>query len=60
MSGAELAERIRGRWPTVHIVVVSGNADESSRVRLGRIGVEIVQKPFTKDVLGAAISAALH
>jgi PAS domain S-box-containing protein len=60
MNGAELAERIRGRWPAVHIVVVSGNVDDTSRARLERLGVEILQKPFTKDVLGAALSAALQ
>jgi PAS domain S-box-containing protein len=58
MNGAELAERIRERWPEVHIIVVSGNADEAACARLERIDVPVVEKPFTKERLGAALAVA--
>lgn len=59
MNGADLADRIRQRWPDVAVVVVSGNFDDASRARLERIGVRLVNKPFTKESLGTALMGFL-
>lgn len=56
MNGLELAERIRERWPAVRIIVVSGNVNAEARARLDRIQIPIVEKPFTRDRLGAALA----
>jgi chemotaxis response regulator CheB len=58
MNGEEVAERIRARWPDLHVLIVTGHADGAVRERLARIGVDVLAKPFTKDSLRAAIAFA--
>jgi PAS domain S-box-containing protein len=55
MNGADVAERVRERWPAVRVIIVTGHADEPARARLTRLGVALVAKPFTKDDLHAAL-----
>ena len=60
MGGAELARRLRERWPELPILFMSGYSVEDL-VRQGAIGSEraILQKPFTPDGLVGSVAAAL-
>ena len=60
IGGAELARRLRERWPALPILFMSGYSAEDLR-RQGAIGLEAVtiQKPFTPDGLVGRVAAAL-
>jgi CheY-like chemotaxis protein len=60
IGGAELARRLRERWPALPILFMSGYSVDDLR-RQGAIGLEriIIQKPFTPEVLVRNVAAAL-
>ena len=60
VGGAELARRLKERWPALPIVFMSGYSAEELR-RQGAIGFEgeLIQKPFTPDGLVRSVAAAL-
>jgi two-component system cell cycle sensor histidine kinase/response regulator CckA len=60
VGGAELARRLRERWPRLPILFMSGYSVEDLR-REGAIGLErgIIQKPFTPDGLVKRVTAEL-
>jgi PAS domain S-box-containing protein len=60
MNGRELARRIRGRTPSLHVVYTSGYAPEAV-LDGGRLdaGEFFLQKPFTAGDLGAIVREAL-
>ena len=60
IGGAELARRLRERWPALPILFMSGYSVEDLR-RQGAIGLErvILHKPFTPEGLVRNVTAAL-
>nr|MBA3761338.1 response regulator [Gemmatimonadales bacterium] len=60
IGGAELARRLKVRWPELPILFMSGYSIEDL-VRQGAIGSErtILQKPFTPDGLVRSVAGAL-
>jgi CheY-like chemotaxis protein len=54
MTGLELARRIRGRWPEMHILLATGHADLPER---RAVGLPLLSKPFGQDDLARALSA---
>jgi two-component system, cell cycle sensor histidine kinase and response regulator CckA len=60
IGGAELARRLRERWPELPILFMSGYSVEDLR-RQGAIGLErvLLQKPFTPEGLVRSVTAAL-
>jgi PAS domain S-box-containing protein len=60
IGGAELARRLRERWPALPILFMSGYSLEDLRLQ-GALGSErvIVQKPFTPDSLVRSVATAL-
>jgi two-component system cell cycle sensor histidine kinase/response regulator CckA len=60
IGGAELARRLRERWPALPILFMSGYSVDDLR-RQGAIGLErvIIQKPFTPEGLVRSVTAAL-
>ncbi|HEV2084834.1 MAG TPA: response regulator, partial [Gemmatimonadales bacterium] len=60
LGGAELARRVRERWPALPILFMSGYSVEDLQ-RHGAIGTErvMIQKPFTPDGLVRSVAAAL-
>jgi len=55
MSGFELIERVRRDHPRVEILVTSGYADGLA----GREDLDVVNKPYTPEVLAARVRGAL-
>jgi CheY-like chemotaxis protein len=49
LNGIDLAEKVRGAWPTQRIALMTGYADEFERAR--HTGVTILAKPFNIDEL---------
>ncbi len=60
ISGAELARRLKERWPGLPIVFMSGYSAEDLH-RQGATATEgdLIQKPFMPDALVASVTAAL-
>jgi CheY-like chemotaxis protein len=60
IGGAELARRLKERWPALPILLMSGYSVEDL-LRQGALGSDrtIIQKPFTPDSLVGSVAAAL-
>jgi len=56
MSGRELASTVREHFPTVKVLYMSGYTGDAT-VHRGELdqGSTLLEKPFTQDVLGAAV-----
>ncbi|MFN8095236.1 MAG: response regulator, partial [Vicinamibacteria bacterium] len=60
MNGAELATRLRERWPGLPVIVASGYVDdEAALLRIERDGMELLPKPFDSVALGATVARVL-
>jgi len=60
ISGAELARRLKERWPGLPIVFMSGySAEELHRQGATASEGDLIQKPFMPDALVASVAAAL-
>jgi two-component system cell cycle sensor histidine kinase/response regulator CckA len=60
IGGAELARRLKARWPGLPVLFMSGYSEEDLR-RQGLVDPEgvIIQKPFKPDTLVSSVNAAL-
>jgi signal transduction histidine kinase len=60
MTGRELADEARRRWPGVKVLYTTGYA-RNSIIHHGRldVGVELITKPFTQSVLAAKVRSVL-
>jgi two-component system cell cycle sensor histidine kinase/response regulator CckA len=60
VGGAELARRLKERWPALPIVFMSGYSPEELHRQGATVSEgELIQKPFTPDALVAGVAAAL-
>ncbi len=59
IGGPALAERLRQRWPSLRVVLMSGYLDEASRSRAIDQGWLFLQKPFEIADLARQLRAAL-
>jgi signal transduction histidine kinase len=57
MSGIELAEQLKARFPDVAVVLTTGFSDEITRSGTG--GLPVVFKPYRLETLAVALDAAL-
>ncbi len=61
VGGAELARRLRIRWPALPILFMSGYSVEDLKAQgLTSAHDTIIQKPFTPDALVSSVTAALE
>ena len=60
LSGAELIEIARTRWPELPGVLVSDAASVAEQARTTALGVFFCAKPFSSDELLAAVAEALR
>jgi two-component system, cell cycle sensor histidine kinase and response regulator CckA len=60
MGGAEVARRLKARWPSLPVLFMSGYSSDEL-IRQGTIGSdrELIQKPFTHQSLLASVTLAL-
>lgn len=58
MHGLELVRRAREKFPALPVLVVSGMVTASAQQELQGHRVEVVEKPFAPDELGAALQRA--
>jgi two-component system cell cycle sensor histidine kinase/response regulator CckA len=58
LGGMAVASRLRGVWPDVGLVLISGEADGVADLST-RTGIPVLAKPFTTAELMAAVRAAL-
>jgi DNA-binding response OmpR family regulator len=60
MSGVEVLQQMRARWPWLPVIVVTGLADTTlARSLLDRGAFDYVAKPFDVDHLQRCVAAAL-
>jgi PAS domain S-box-containing protein len=60
MGGSALGERLRERWPSLKVVLMSGYFEEASRANAGERGWHFLQKPFEMSELTSHLHAALQ
>ncbi len=59
-SGTEIARELRQRWPQMHVVVMSGYAQDVPLGPDSRLdGMKFLQKPFGAETLAEAVRVAL-
>jgi CheY-like chemotaxis protein len=60
MGGAELARRLRERWPALPILFMSGySVEDVLQQGVSGLGAAMIQKPFTPNGLLRSVTAAL-
>jgi CheY-like chemotaxis protein len=60
MSGIEVLDHLRRDYPSLPVIIVTGNEDEELARRTMRGGAfDYVSKPFTVEVLDRVVTAAL-
>jgi len=55
MTGLDLAQELRAIQPALPVILYSGYTDAIPESQLGRVAVELVQKPIDPDALLAAL-----
>jgi CheY-like chemotaxis protein len=60
MSGWEVVEAIRGRSPTMPIVLITGLIDSEVMRRADERGLPVIPKPFREEMLRAVVTKALR
>jgi two-component system capsular synthesis sensor histidine kinase RcsC len=60
MSGWEVVDAIRGRAPTLPVILITGVDDPMVRTRARASHVLLLLKPFGLDALQAALSEAVY
>jgi len=60
MSGRELAERLRGQWPSIKVLYMSGFTDDAVLLHgLLRAEHAVLQKPFSSSALASSVRREL-
>ena len=60
LGGFELAQRLRGQWPQLKVLYMSGYSDDTLLRQEGLpVGADFLQKPFTPDALSRKVREVL-
>ncbi len=60
LTGPELVERLRGRWPAVNVLFMSGYSGQELKGKCETVeGARFIQKPFDLSALMAAVEGIL-
>jgi DNA-binding NtrC family response regulator len=60
MDGIEVLRNIKGKWPETQVIIVTGYQTVDTAVKAIKLGAyDYIEKPFTPDVLIAAVTSAL-
>ena len=60
INGAQLAKSVRGRWPDLRIVFITGYAESDQLEAAAGADAPILRKPFGQDALSAMIAEMLR
>ena len=60
MSGRELARQLRAAQPTLRVIYMTGYSEELLRRDADDLGEDVIEKPFTRGPLLAAVAKALR
>ncbi|MDH5306734.1 MAG: response regulator [Myxococcales bacterium] len=61
MSGSDLVQRVKERWPEQEIIVVTGVVDVKSAVEAMKLGAtDYLLKPFDRETLSASLQTILE
>jgi PAS domain S-box-containing protein len=60
MSGRELARTLRSGRPGLHVIYMTGYSEELLRREADDLGEAVIEKPFTRGPLLAAVAKALN
>jgi len=57
MDGIEVLANIKGKWPAIDVIIVTGYQTVETAVRAIKLGAfDYIEKPFTPDMLIATVS----
>jgi len=57
MDGIEVLANIKGKWPAIDVIIVTGYQTVETAVRAIKLGAfDYIEKPFTPDTLIATVS----
>jgi signal transduction histidine kinase/CheY-like chemotaxis protein len=59
VDGPELADRLRGRYPDLPVILMSGQAEDAAHAKHDPAGLMFLQKPFSPDVVAENVRAVL-
>jgi DNA-binding NtrC family response regulator len=60
-SGLDVAERIRSKWGTTPIILISGYDPSAVALRAEKLGIsEFLEKPFSREIICAAVKKAVN
>lgn len=60
MDGIEVLRNIKEKWPKTEVIIVTGYQTVDTAVKAIKLGAyDYIEKPFTPDVLIAAVTSAL-
>lgn len=60
MGGRELAGHLKGRWPELKVMFMSGYTDDDVvRQVISASGIDFLQKPFTPNLLASRVRKVL-
>jgi len=60
MNGIDLSYKVRDRYPTMPVAIVSGDVSELERSIIGRADVPFIKKPFHAESLYSAVREAIR
>lgn len=55
INGADAAEQILGKFPSIRIAIFSANTQESQKTRAAALGARFVAKPVTEKTVAQAL-----
>lgn len=60
IDGIEILGRIKGKWPEIEVIIITGYQTVDTAVKAIKLGAfDYLEKPFTPDALMASVAKAL-
>lgn len=60
IDGIEILRRIKGKWPSVEVIIITGYQTVDTAVKAIKLGAfDYLEKPFTPDGLLSSVAKAL-
>ncbi|MDA8082554.1 MAG: response regulator [Nitrospiraceae bacterium] len=60
IDGIEILRRIKGKWPGIEVIIITGYQTVDTAVKSIKLGAyDYLEKPFTPDALVASVAKAM-